>query len=328
MGAMRAARESGTFPTRADESGGAEPRTERRERHEARGDRDGRGDREGRGDRDRDRDRDREPREPTRFEETGRDAADLIVSLLTRRDDRQAVPFRTLVDDAIRAGKMAGDTNILAAALSAAARADGARREARNERPRFRVSGGRVALVDWLLGPEVVRAESDALAATERLREASRRQVIRKLNELPHAAFIEVLVMLLERLGITQVRNTRRPGLPQGEMHLSALARRAGEELRVAVMLKRGGEIGRERVIEMRGSLHHYSDAQAAWVLTTGNVLSGAREEATQASAQPVNLIDGPALGRLMDEHGVGVRHAMVKVPYLDLDLFDALRNV
>ncbi len=325
------ARETGMYP--AGEEGGEprpEPRRDGREPREGRGDggrgeggRDNRESRESREARE-----GREAREPTRFEETGRDAADLVVSMLNRRDDRQAVPFRALVDEAIRQGKMAGDTNILAAALSAAARADSGRREARGERPRLRVSSGRVALVDWLLGPELVRAEADALAALERLREASRRQVIRRLNELPQAALIEVLVMLLERLGITQLRNTRRPGLPQGEVHLSGVARRSGEELRVAVLLKRGGEIGRERVIELRGSLHHYANAQAAWVLTTGNVLSGAREEATQSGVTPVTLIDGPGLGRFMDEHVVGVRHAMVPVPYLDLDLFDALRNV
>jgi hypothetical protein len=289
------------------------PREMRRERRDDRGDER----REGRRD---------EGRE-ARMEETGRDAADLIVSMLTRRDDRQPVPLRALADEGIRAGRLSGDTNVLLSALSAAARVDAARREARGERPRLRVANGRVGLVDWALGPELVRSEADALAALERLRDSARRQLLRRLNELPQNAFTEMMVLLLERLGVSSLRSARRPGLPQGEVHLAGVARRANEELKVAVVIKRGGEIGRERVIELRGSLHHYGPAQSAWALSTGSVLSGAREEAAQPGTSPVNLIDGTALARLMDEHSVGVRHASVNIPFLDFDLFDALRN-
>jgi restriction endonuclease Mrr len=172
-----------------------------------------------------------------------------------------------------------------------------------------------------------VRAEADALASLERLRENARRQLIRRMNELPQNAFVEIMVLLLERLGVSSLRSARRPGLPQGEVHLAGVARRANEELRVAVLIKRGGEIGRERVIELRGSLHHYGPAQSVWVLSTGSGLSGAREEAAQTGTAPVSLIDGGTLSRLLDEHSVGVRHATVNVPYLDFDLFDALRN-
>ena len=286
---------------------GGQPRTERREPREPR--------------------EHREPREPIRLEETGRDAADLVVSLLARRDDRTAVSLRNLAEEASRAGRMAGDANMLASTLAAAVRVDGARREAKGERSRMRLAGGRVSLVDWSLGTDVVRAESDALAAIERLRDAARRQVLRKLNELPQAGFVEILVMLLEKLGISSLRNQRRPGLPQGEIHLAGIARRAGEEIKIAAVLKRGGEIGRERVIEVRGSLHHYGPAQAAWIVTSGNVLSGARDEAAQTGAAPVTLVDSTALGRLLDEHAVGIRHARVALPYVDLDLMESLRG-
>jgi restriction endonuclease Mrr len=231
------------------------------------------------------------------------------------------------VDDATRSGKLSGDVNTLVPMLSAAARMDAVRREARGERARLRLANGRVGLTDWLLGPDLVRAEADALASVERLRDAARRQVIRRLNELPQAAFTELVVLLLERLGISSLRGARRPGLPQGELHLAGVARRAQEEMRVAVLIKRGGEIGRERVIELRGALHHYGPAVAAWILTTGNVLSGARDEAAQPGTAPITLVDGVALGRLFDENSVGVRHATVAIPHLDFDLFDALRS-
>ncbi len=269
----------------------------------------------------------REREEAPREDETGRDAAALLVSLLTRREDRQPVPMRALVDDAMRAGRLSGDPQFHVPALTAAARMDSVRRAARGERPRLRVTGGRVGLMDWTLPTDLVRAEADALAALERLRDAARRYVVRRLNELPQASFTEAAVMLLERMGISSLRAARRPGLPQGEVHLSGVSRRGPEEFPVAVIIKRGGEVGRERVIELRGSLHHYGPANAGWIVTTGNVLSGAREEAAQPGTAPITLIDAQALGRLLDDHSVLVSHASVSLPWLDVDLYDLLRG-
>jgi restriction endonuclease Mrr len=212
-------------------------------------------------------------------------------------------------------------------ALTAAARIDTVRRAARGERARLRVTGGRVGLVDWTLPGELVRAEAEALAALERLRDTARRYVVRRLNELPQASFTEVIVMLLERLGLSSLKTTRRPGLPQGELHFSGVSRRGPEEIPVAVVVRRAGEVGRERVIELRGSLHHYQSASSGWIVSTGAVLSGAREEAAQAGAAPITLLDANALGRLLDENGVLVTHASVALPWLDVDLYDALRG-
>jgi restriction endonuclease Mrr len=181
--------------------------------------------------------------------------------------------------------------------------------------------------MDWTLPTDLVRAEADALAALERLRDAARRYVVRRLNELPQASFTEAAVMLLERMGISSLKAARRPGLPQGEVHLTGVSRRGPEEFPVAVIIKRGGEVGRERVIELRGSLHHYGSANVGWILTTGNVLSGAREEATQPGTAPITLVDAQALGRLLDDHAVLVSHASVSLPWLDVDLYDLLRG-
>jgi len=260
--------------------------------------------------------------------ELGRDAADLLVSLLQRREDRQSVPLRNLIDDAIRAGKLSGDPYLLLPALAAAARADTSKRETRGERARIRLVGNRVSLVDWALGLEYVRAETEALSALERLREIVRRQLLRKLNELPQASFTEMLAQLVEKFGISNLKTAKKPSLggPHGETHLTGIARRMGEEQKVGVLLKRGGEIGRERVLELRGSPQHYGGAHAFWVFTTGNVLAGAKEEALTAGL-PVTLLDGAALSRLCDEHKVGVCHAEWSVPQIDLDLFESLRG-
>lgn len=262
-----------------------------------------------------------------RDEEIGRDTADAVVAILARRDDRQPVGLRTLIEEGLRAGKLAGDPALLQSTVSAAIRVDGARRGLRGERARLRLAGGRVGLLDWTLPPDLVRAEAEALAALERLRDASRRYVVRRINELPQASFVEAAALLLERMGISSLRSTRRPGVSQVEAHLCGIARRGPEEVPVAIVLRRGGEVGRERVIELRGSLHHYNNARAGWLLTTGQVLSGARDEASQDGAAPVTLVDGVGLGRLLDEHKVLVSHATVTLPYLDIDLFDQLRG-
>ena len=309
-------------------------RTERGEergrgRRGDRGDRGDRGPREQRGEGRRDERTEvrMEPAPEGRDEEIGRDTADAVVAILARRDDRQPVGLRTLIEEGLRSGKLAGDPALLQSTVSAAIRVDGARRALRGERSRLRLAGGRVGLLDWTLPPDLVRAEAEALAALERLRDASRRYVVRRINELPQASFVEASALLLERMGISSLRSTRRPGLSQVEAHLCGIARRGPEEIPVAIVLRRGGEVGRERVIELRGSLHHYNNARTGWLFTTGQVLSGARDEASQDGAAPITLVDGVGLGRLLDEHKVLVNHSTVTLPYLDIDLFDQLRG-
>ncbi|MEZ4407234.1 MAG: restriction endonuclease [Polyangiales bacterium] len=151
--------------------------------------------------------------------------------------------------------------------------------------------------------------------------------MLRRLNELPQSSFTEALVLLLERLGISSLRTTLCGRACRRARCTSRASRAAAPRSPVAVVLKRGGEIGRERVIELRGSLHHYNQAQAVWMLSTGTILSGAREEAAQPGPAPVTLIDGSGLGRMLDEHSVLVQHATVTLPWLDVDLFDVLRG-
>ena len=337
-GAVVAAEGEAPVEGEAPRETGDRPEPARSERGEERGrgrrgDRGDRGPREARGEGRRDEGR-RDERSDVRVEapegrdeEIGRDTADAVVAILARRDDRQPVGLRTLIEEGLRAGKLAGDPALLQSTVSAAIRVDGARRGLRGERARLRLAGGRVGLLDWTLPPDLVRAEAEALAALERLRDASRRYVVRRINELPQASFVEAAALLLERMGISSLRSTRRPGVSQVEAHLCGIARRGPEEVPVAIVLRRGGEVGRERVIELRGSLHHYNNARAGWLLTTGQVLSGARDEASQDGAAPVTLVDGVGLGRLLDEHKVLVSHATVTLPYLDIDLFDQLRG-
>jgi hypothetical protein len=259
----------------------------------------------------------------------GRDMVDIVLAVLSSFDrNGGAVSLRTLAEAAQRRGRLQGDIQALQSQMMAAARADNLRRVATGQRPRFRIQGGRVALTDWGLHQDLLRLEGEALAAVERYRDGCRKALARKLTELPPHAFVEVAVTLLERIGMTQIKAIKRPGAGPGEAHLSALLKGPGAESRVAVVIRKDGrEIGRERVIEVRGSHHHYGSAAAAWLLTAGQVLSGAREEASVIGALPVTLLDGAALARCCEEQGVAVMRTQLTIAIPDLEFFEAVRG-
>jgi hypothetical protein len=323
---------------------GAEPapreHREHREPREPREHRDRRGNepREARGDRGADRGGERSnedrgrPHEgpPSDIEDVaGRELADVVVWLLNGFDRNGGpVSLRALADAALRRQRLSGDAGLITSQIAAAARADNARRAADGRRPRFRFAGGRVALTDWALPPDVIRLEQEALAAVERYRDGARRALAKRITDLPGNGFAELSIAVLERLGISQLKPVRRPGGNGGELYLAGVQRVGGGETRVAVIVRKDGrEIGRERVTEARGSLHHFGLASAAWMLTSGQVLSGAREEASAPGALPVTLLDGAGVAKACEEHGIGVVRTVIPVLMPDADLFDGLRG-
>src|SRR5256885_7137942 len=258
----------------------------------------------------------------------GRDLADAVAFWLNTLDRNGGqVSLRQVAETAQRRGRLSGDLQQAQSQVAAAIRADNARRLANGQRVRFRFSGGRVALTDWLLGGELARLEAEAHAAVERYREASRRALLRKLQELPGHALVEVVLLALDRAGMGQIRAVRRPGMPGGEAHFSAVQKTSYGELKTALVVRRDGrEIGRERVADLRGSLHHYGPAAAGWMVTTGQVLSGAREECATPGAAPVSLCDGIGFARLCEENEVAVVRARMPIALPDVDLLEALR--
>ncbi|MEZ4264531.1 MAG: HTH domain-containing protein [Polyangiaceae bacterium] len=260
----------------------------------------------------------------------GRELADATVMILSGFDRSQGpVQARSLVDALLRRGRLSGDAMLAQAQLLACLRADNLRRQAQGRRPRFRFGQGpRVALTDWSLNPDLVRLEQEAIAAVDRYRDSARRTMIRKLQELPGHALIELALLGLEAAGMTNVRSIKRPGAPGGEAHFAALHRTGSDEIRTAIVVRKDGrEIGRERVSDLRGALHHYGPASAGWLLTTGQVLSGAREEACAQGAAPIALFDGTALCRLFEDHDVGVVRTRISTAMPDLELYETLRG-
>jgi len=258
----------------------------------------------------------------------GRDLADAVAFWLNTLDRNGGqVSLRQVAETAQRRGRLGGDLQQAQSQVAAAIRADNARRLSNGQRVRFRFSGGRVALTDWLLGGELARLEAEAHAAVERYREASRRALLRKLQELPGHALIEVVLLALDRAGMGQIRVVRRPGMPGGEAHYSAVQKTSYGEIKTALVIRRDGrEIGRERVADLRGSLHHYGPAAAGWMMTTGQVLSGAREECATPNAPPIALCDGIGFARLCADNDVAVVRARMPIALPDVDLLEALR--
>lgn len=263
----------------------------------------------------------------------GRELSDLILRVLETVDRNQgAVPYRAIAEAAQRRGRVSGDLNAATSAIAASIRGDNLRRQGQGQRPRFRITqGGRVAPTDWVLGSELLRFEQEALLAVERYREAARRTLASKLQkDMSGPALIELLLIALERLGFRDIRQVRRAGLPGGESHFSAVHVGAGgEEIRTAIVLRRDGrEIGRERVIDLRGSLHHYGPATAGWLITTGQCLSGAREEASAPGTVPITLFDSIAFAKLLEDNDVAVCKTTLHIPFPDVDLLETLRGI
>jgi hypothetical protein len=264
---------------------------------------------------------------------SGKDLADATLMVMTAFD-RNAGPvaLRSLVEQLARRGRLTGDPMAAQTQLSASLRADNLRRLAGGQRPRFRFAGGgRVAPTDWALGPDVARLEQEVNAAIERYREAARRTMLRRVQELPGHAFVELALLALERVGMAQVKPVRRAGSPGGEAHFSAIHRTGTDEIRTAIVIRKDGrELGRERVSDLRGALHHYGPATAGWLVTTGQVLSGAREEASAQNttgAAPIALYDGLAFCKLLEDHEVAVVRTKFHVAIPDLELLEAIRG-
>jgi len=323
-------------PARREERGARDERFGRdgrgRDRDRDRGERSDRGERAERGDRG---DRAERPaaaaaeRTGAPLDEVvGKDLADAVEAIVSGFDrNRGPVAVQTLVDAAARRGRYAGELSVGQGLMLGAARADNLRRQADGRRPRFRISGNRLALTEWQMDPELLRIEREVTSLVERYREVSRRSLLRMLQDLPQRGLGELIVLLLEHCGFTELSSIRRQGAHGAEMHFSGKLKSASSEVRTAIVVRRDGrEVGRERVTELRGALHHYGPAHAGWIITTGQVLSGAREEANAPGAAPVAVLDGAALAELCERYSVGVARHQLALSLPDFDVLEGLR--
>jgi hypothetical protein len=267
----------------------------------------------------------------------GKTLADAVYTWLAAGSPQVTSSVR-IAEGLVRRGRLQGEPSALAPTVSAAVRADIARTKSTvvaggmKERPRFRMQEGqqpKIALAEWWMPRDAVRLEQEALRAADRQREQVRRAFVRRLADLPTSTFVEMIASWLNAEGVSGLRAVRRPGTGNGEIHLAGMLRRGFEELHLAIVVYRDGrELNRERVIEVRGALHSYGNASAAWLLTLGQVRSGGVEEASAVGAAPCLLLDGQKLAEAMERHGIGVRTYAAPLTVMDVEFLDSLRGV
>ncbi|MDX2055344.1 MAG: HTH domain-containing protein [Polyangiaceae bacterium] len=262
---------------------------------------------------------------PAGDELVGAELADVLEQLLQSRG-RGMAPLRALADAAMRKGRVV-DAQSAEGVVHACLRADNTRRQRDGQRPRFRINSGRVGLVESQDG-ELGRLERDIFALTTRYRELARRVLLRQLTAMPPRALGELVQVALEQAQVRSLRPVRRPGAPPSELHFAGRLHSETGEVSVALVIRRDGrEVGRERVSELRGTLHHYGSAQVGMIVTLGQILSGAREEASAPGAAAVHLMDGMGLARLLEQADIGVQRIKVELASPDYDLFESLRG-
>jgi hypothetical protein len=254
---------------------------------------------------------------------TGQDLADAIFAVLSGAG-RGVMSHADVAAQLVRRGRLSGDAAALAPTVAAAVWGDDAKRRGDVRRLRFRTTSAGIGLTDWDLPADALRAEQEAWRAAERQRDTVHRAFLRRLSDMPAAAFMELVAAWLNAEGVVALRGVRPPS--KGGYHLAGTLRRGGQETGVAVAVWRDGTlVGREHVIEVRGALHHYGNASAAWLVTTGRVQSGAREEAAAAGRSPCMLVDGGALALAMERMGIGLTRVHVPLSLPDFDLLDRL---
>jgi hypothetical protein len=264
-------------------------------------------------------------RPPAEGDLLGKDLADAAYQVLSR-GERAATSFVRVAELLVRRGRLNGSPATLAPTVAAALRADAARAQRAQGRPRFRIVSQRVSLSEWLLPRDAVRSEENVEQAADAQRDQVRRAFVARLNDLPAAGFAELIATWLNGEGVTALRAVRRPGSSLREFHFAGTLRRGVEENRLAlVVLRSGRDIDRETVVEIRGSLHHYGGATGAWLITTGRINPTAREEIAVEGAAPVALFGGVDLARAMEVLGIGLRQHFVPLCDIDFDLLEAL---
>ncbi|MCB9542802.1 MAG: restriction endonuclease [Myxococcales bacterium] len=213
-----------------------------------------------------------------------------------------------------------------AVGLRAALLAENARRDQAGLRAPFVVQyGGEIGLSEWGLSARYRALEAQVQEALAEQRELVRRDLLGRVGDLGDAAFEQVVVMLLERLGHHAVEVVhRQPGSVALTMARDAEA--AGPE-KIAVVARRSwNPISADTVRRLRDTLVHF-EADSGLVLTVGTFAPAARSEAKLDGQAHVRLIDGAGFAALLHDHGIGLASHQPVMRYVDVAFFASLER-
>ncbi len=254
-----------------------------------------------------------------------KDLAEAIETVLQGLPSQQLVAPTKIAEALIQRGRLSGSPSSLQSTIMAAVRGDIARRQTQSRRPRFRLAQGCVGLCAWLLPSEAIQAEHQAFRYAERQNESVMRTFLQHLERAPLSGFMELMATWLNAQGVVSLRGIDRSESSNQTFHLAGTLNQPSGDLPLAIVIMRGVPVERDHVIAMRGALHHYGQASAAWIITTSYVKASASTEAQAHGQSPVSLFDGVLLARAMERARVGIRHHFISMVSIDWDLFESL---
>ena len=194
-------------------------------------------------------------------------------------------------------------------------------REVEGRRPKIRSLGaGQFVFSGRKLDQEILQAERDLRDRADRLREATRVALIRKLRRLSAPSFESLCLLVCERLAIFNLELLRRG---EGVAYFGGERKVGLSNFKTLIGVRAGDvEFGRRAVGELRAGL-------PAKGYDEGILLAAGRPGADAAAeikiSPTLDIYGGHELAALCIRLAVGVRQVRMSVDQLDVELFACL---
>ena len=217
--------------------------------------------------------------------------------VLSRQADQKPMHYRSMADKAMELGLIATSGRTPQATMYSSILQEIQRYKKRGEGPRFHLYGkGMVGLSKWM--PTGIPSEID------QNNRAVRKKLHEQLRSMAPDDFEALIGKLLGKLGFGDVTVTA----PTGDGGIDVRGTLVVGDVirtRMAVQVKRWKHNVRSPIVQqVRGSLGAH---EHGLIITTSNFSPGAKQEAGRPDREPVWLMDGEQLVRLLAENAIGV---------------------
>lgn len=165
-------------------------------------------------------------------------------------------------------------------------------------------------------GRPIGTKQSELRRIAREIGKEARDQLADHLSSMDPFKFEELVKLLLEEMGYTDVETTS-PVNDKGVDVVADVELGVSSVREVIQVKRRRANIGRRVLDQLRGSLHRW-DAVRGTIISTGGFSRGTVQAAFERGAAPITLIDGEKLVVLLIEHGIGVTKD--SVDYIEFD--------
>ncbi|MEZ4288120.1 MAG: winged helix-turn-helix domain-containing protein [Polyangiales bacterium] len=262
-------------------------------------------------------------KKPAKDESLGDALVDAIEQVLEQRG-RSTRTYEQIAVSLVDAGRLSGEPSTLAPTGGRRdSRIGHARAQSQDKMQRFREVRGGVRLRAWDQPREAFRAQKEAERAAERQRKETALTFLSIINQMPAAAFVELLATWLNAC---EVRSIRGVAADVGDFNLAGNLNRGPESIPLAIAVFGAQRaVNRDHILELRGGLHHFGNAVQGWILAFGNVRDDARTEAKSRGALPISIFDAEVIVKSMRESGIGIKESHIPLSVIDLELLETL---